>query len=28
MLNNALGQHALFEQAEDRRLEESANEFT
>ena len=28
MLNNALGQHASFEDAEDNRLEESQNEFT
>jgi len=28
MLNNALGQHASFEKADDSRLEESLNEFT
>ena len=28
MLNNALGQHASFEQADDSRLEESPNEIT
>jgi len=28
MLNNALGQHASFEEADNNRLEESPNEFT